>query len=271
MDREEWETSNSALRKLLKTYREAGGEDSVDRICEYKFGLCWNPQYGLHHLWNGIAKNTMATFRVTDDKVILRYRKNSFYKDELFKFKMPDYETVLVPSDTLSRHRDWVNHRIQARVGMRIEEVRDFLALQRRQDGVSSNTRVTNLRHVGTDRLSRELYSFHLRYSLVGQNIEHERRLMVRYQTRPSQIILQETWLMIRSLNNNGTPPWTGVMSNEPVEFLDLLNSANLSQFARQSVPSRLGAIAGEPTGLAGRITAEFAAAYQGRVQDVPF
>lgn len=137
MNRLEWRTSQYSIRALLHRFKEQGADSGVDRICEYKFGLVWNPRFGFHHIWNGIAKNTMATIRLTEDNVILRYRDNSFYKHEIAKFSLEGYKTVLVKSKNLSRHRDWVHHRIQTRVRDSIQVTRDTMA---RAEGQQNGT-----------------------------------------------------------------------------------------------------------------------------------
>lgn len=118
MTRQEWYKSTHNLRELLKELDENGS----NRMVKYKFGLEFNPTFQYYHLWNGLAKNTMATVRILSDRVVVRYRPNSHYKYELLKMKFGKKKMVFIPSETLSRHRAWVRNRIQSRIERVLQE-----------------------------------------------------------------------------------------------------------------------------------------------------
>lgn len=128
MNKQEWELSTKKLRTLLGLLETQGA--TAGREIKYKFAIDFNPMFGFYHLWNGVSKNTVCTVRITSKKVIVRYRPNSHYRYEIQKLKFGDKETVFVPSTNLSRHRSWMNRRVQDRVEQEIAKVRSFLDRQ---------------------------------------------------------------------------------------------------------------------------------------------
>lgn len=120
MNREEWNRSRHHLRKLLRDFKEDGGV--THRKVEYKFAVEYNQMFDYFHLWNGASRNTIATFKI-GDRIVVRYRPNSYYLSDILKFRVPGKKVIFVPSNNLSNHRSWVRDRVQRRVTEAMQEV----------------------------------------------------------------------------------------------------------------------------------------------------
>lgn len=130
MNREKWQFATHSLRNIL---RSLSTEDNFTRKIEYRFGLQWNPMFGFFHLydgWNGCG--TIATIKLSPETAILRYLQGNLFSHEIEKLKVEDRKTILVPSENVGRHDDWVRPRLQGRIDREIQrhevqEREDFL------------------------------------------------------------------------------------------------------------------------------------------------
>lgn len=126
MNRREWGLSVHYLREILADFRNHGHLNN-QRLLQYKFAILYNPMFDMFHLWNGVSRNTMATFKLGDN-LLVRYREKSYYKYEIQKLQIDGKKSIFIPSKNLSRHRDWVNGQIGNRVEQQIARVQqDFL------------------------------------------------------------------------------------------------------------------------------------------------
>jgi hypothetical protein len=127
MSKKDWEKSQSDFRKILYRWKKNINNNIAmhDGLTEGKFGIVFIERTGGWHIWNGRRRNTVCTLRFLDGKVLVRYRRNSFYKYQIFKFDMPESEMIFVPSTSLGRFRDNVCYRIQSLIDG-VNEVQDI-------------------------------------------------------------------------------------------------------------------------------------------------
>lgn len=110
MNKLNWKKSSGSLRKLLKTLKTP--HNSSNRT-EYKFGICYDNRYQYFVLWNGLSRNIVATFKFTSNRLVVRYRKNSYYRDIIKKLSVVGFKTIFIESNNLHRHRALPRQRLQ--------------------------------------------------------------------------------------------------------------------------------------------------------------
>ena len=103
----EWSISARALRTLIN-YVVSRQEDRY----EYKFNARYEPRYNIWNIWNYSTRNIICTLKFVGDRIIIRYRHNSYYApvlQEYNKEKMTRGRRLLkvtaLPSVNLHLHR----------------------------------------------------------------------------------------------------------------------------------------------------------------------
>lgn len=101
----EWSISARALKELVSSIVRIGDEAESDEFCTvYKFGAIYNPRYKRWYVYNKGANNNIATIKVSNKNIIVRYRKNSFYSTVLSDINVEGFKSMIVASSNLNRH-----------------------------------------------------------------------------------------------------------------------------------------------------------------------
>lgn len=104
MTRAEWRQSKRDLRTVLHNLKNTlDGTSIAEGLNMGKFAMYYEDRHKFWVLYNGVRQNVIATFRPYGGNIILRYRENSLYKEELFKFN-PEKNVILVKSSHLGRY-----------------------------------------------------------------------------------------------------------------------------------------------------------------------
>lgn len=129
MNRREYEYSSRCFRGLLKYL----GEGDFRRRVKYRFGLQFNPMFGFYNLWDGLTDEhhlpqSIATIRLKEKTAIVRIAPEDFpFKEQLLKMRLPERDTIFVPSMNIRRHDQWVHNMLQPHVERRIQQRLAFL------------------------------------------------------------------------------------------------------------------------------------------------
>lgn len=104
MNRTEWRQSKRDLRTVLHNLKNTlDGNSIAEGLNIGKFAMYYEDRHKFWVLYNGVRQNVIATFRPYGGNIILRYRENSLYKEELLKFN-PEKNVILVKSSHLGRY-----------------------------------------------------------------------------------------------------------------------------------------------------------------------
>lgn len=95
----EWSISARALRRVIQ---HACRDDSR---YDYKFSAVWDDRYKMFKIWNVKTNNIICTIKKTNDKIVIRYRQNSYYSSVMSTLENKNIKIVTIASDKLSIHR----------------------------------------------------------------------------------------------------------------------------------------------------------------------
>lgn len=126
MNKIEYKYCSTKLRELFREFNK--NPESIDRKCSYRFGICWNPDLGFFHLYDGMKSQSVATFKISRDKLITRYEPKYLFEDLILNFRLADYKPVFVKSENLTRNDSMINARLIDNISRTIREGQDFLA-----------------------------------------------------------------------------------------------------------------------------------------------
>lgn len=102
---DEWSISARALKELIERIVKIGDDAELGEFCTvYKFGAIYNQRYQRWFIYNKGANNNIATIKVNNERIIVRYRPNSFYSTVLSDLNVEGYKSSVVASSNLHRH-----------------------------------------------------------------------------------------------------------------------------------------------------------------------
>lgn len=104
-----WKRKSTLLRKLLNDFAFVHNMGDVQDISYGKFHLYYDNRKRMFFLYNGIARNVIATFKWrSDNHLVVRYRRSTRYMHILTNIPETMYNTVrYIPSDNLGQYRDY--------------------------------------------------------------------------------------------------------------------------------------------------------------------
>ena len=103
MNKLDWYISTSALRQAVAKIRLDGIVQIGQPETFYKFHLVYDSSREIYHLYNLLTNNVVATFKARNDRLIIRYRENSFYSGIIKSLEWDGHTVVKVASSNLSR------------------------------------------------------------------------------------------------------------------------------------------------------------------------
>lgn len=106
----EWSISARALKDMINRIVEEGQSPlRADFFTSYKFGAYFAPRYRRWFIYNKATANNIATIKVSDGRLIVRYRPNSFYSSVLSDIQVENVKTIAVESTNMHRHNRLVS------------------------------------------------------------------------------------------------------------------------------------------------------------------
>lgn len=131
MNKLEWKRRTRAIRDVIRYAREGAGEP-----IKYGYGAVMDNRSRYWIFYSYRSDNVLALVRVTDKRVLVRYRDNSWYANVFKNITDTDVPVVTMPSTRLRRYRNFARDSLRYQTRRSIQRVRNADTAQRRQQSV---------------------------------------------------------------------------------------------------------------------------------------